>query len=427
MRLPRGLVSEAVANAPATFTLGARNPEHDLVFGADHVNFGAVASTPNCADLDRGRRPGNLADFRDLLKLSQALNIVHLIGGYPVEPLDVAPETRHLDAYHAMITLTDKVWHPYALGRQRIADGIDMLAIATGRSRGELKENPGLFTVVNTNSPMRVDGPMLQGLNEMALAGQAVAVTPFTLSGAMSPVTLAGSLAQQNAEALAVIAYAQIVAPGTPCLYGGFTSNVDMKSGAPAFGTPEYSRAALAGGQLARRYRLPYRSSNANSSNALDAQAAYESMMSLWGAVMGGANLIMHGAGWMEGGLTASFEKMVIDAELLQMMAEFMRPIEVDEQTLALEAIAEAGPGGHFFGTAHTLERYETAFYAPMVSDWRNFETWQETGAKTATERANDVWKRLLADYQAPPIDAAVDEELKAFMERRRREIRRAA
>jgi trimethylamine--corrinoid protein Co-methyltransferase len=297
-----------------------------------------------------------------------------------------------------------------------------MLCLARGLDRAALAREPGLLSVVNTNSPLRVDGPMLQGLMEMARAGQAVVVTPFTLAGAMSPVTIAGSLTQQNAEALAVIALIQMVNPGAPAMYGGFTSNVDMKSGAPAFGTPEYARAALAGGQLARRYNLPYRSSNANAANVVDAQAAYESGMSIWSAVMGHSNLVMHGAGWLEGGLTASFEKVIIDAEMLQMMAEFMQPLEVSDATLGLDAMADVGPGGHFFGTQHTLDRYETAFYQPMVSDWRNFETWQEAGSLTATQRANTIWKQLLADYEQPPIDPAIDDALKDFVARRKRE-----
>ena len=257
---------------------------------------------------------------------------------------------------------------------------------------------------------------------EMSRAGQVVVVTPFTLAGAMSPVTIAGALAQQNAEALAGIAFTQIVKPGAPVMYGGFTSNVDMKTGAPAFGTPEYAKAALAGGQLARRYNLPYRSSNANAANLVDAQAAYESEMSIWAAVMGHANMVLHGTGWLEGGLCASFEKMIIDAEMLQMMAAFLEPIEVNDDTIAIDAMAEAGPGGHFFGTAHTLERYETAFYQPMVSDWRNFETWEEAGSLTATQRANGIWKQMLADYEPPPIDPGVDEALKDFIARRKAE-----
>jgi trimethylamine--corrinoid protein Co-methyltransferase len=205
-------------------------------------------------------------------------------------------------------------------------------------------------------------------------------------------------------------------------MYGGFTSNVDMKSGAPAFGTPEYTRAAMAGGQLARRYGCPYRSSNACAANAVDAQAAYESEMSIWGAVMGGVNMMLHGAGWMEGGLVASFEKFILDVEMLQMMGEFLQPLEVNDETLGLDAIADVGPGGHFFGTAHTMARYETAFYSPILSDWRNYEAWRLAGGQTAEQRANAIWKQALAEYQPPPLDAAVKEALEAFVARRKEE-----
>jgi trimethylamine---corrinoid protein Co-methyltransferase len=422
VRFDRGLVLESVAKAPSEFTLHARNPERNLTFGGNHVNFGSVASAPNVSDLDSGRRPGSFADYCNLLRLSQSLNVVQFISGYPVEPGDLPPATRHLDAHYAAITLTDRIWHPYSLGQQRITDGIDMICIARGVTREQLKAEPSLFSIVNSSSPLRLDGPMLQGLTEMARNGQPVVLTPFTLSGAMCPATLAGALAQQNAEALAGIAFIQMVAPGAPAIYGGFTSNVDMKSGAPAFGTPEYTRAAFAGGQLARRYGLPYRSSNACAANAVDAQAAYESEMSVWGAVMGHANMVMHGAGWMEGGLVASFEKMIVDAEILQMMAELLQPIEVNDDTLGLDAIAEVGPGGHFFGAAHTLARYETAFYAPILSDWRNFESWREAGAPDTAQRANTLWKRILADYTPPPLDPAIDDELQAFIAKRKEE-----
>jgi trimethylamine--corrinoid protein Co-methyltransferase len=259
----------------------------------------------------------------------------------------------------------------------------------------------------------------------MALHAQPVIATPFTLAGAMSPATLAGALALQNAEALFMIALVQATRPGAPVLYGGFTSNVDMRTGSPAFGTPEMVKGQLATGQLARRYGVPWRSSNTTASSVVDAQAAYESEMSLWGCLMGGANLIYHGAGWLEGGLTASFEKLVLDAELLQQMAELTRPVAVDDAELGLDAIAEVGPGGHFFASAHTLERYETAFYRPMLSDWRNFETWAEDGARTATERANGIWKRLLAEYTKPPMDEGTREALDLFVERRIGEIAR--
>jgi trimethylamine--corrinoid protein Co-methyltransferase len=264
---------------------------------------------------------------------------------------------------------------------------------------------------------------MGDGLIEMARHGQPVVATPFTLAGAMTPVTLAGALAQQHAEALFMVALGQLVRPGTPMVYGGFTSNVDMRTGSPAFGTPEYVKAALATGQLARRCGLPHRSSNVTGSAVVDAQAAYESEMSIWGSVLGGASLLYQGAGWLEGGLTASFEKLILDAELLQQIAEVLTPIVVNDEELGLDAIAEVGPGGHFFGTAHTLARFETAFYQPMLSDWRNFETWQEDGARTATERANRIWKQLLAEYVPPPLDPSAAEALDVFVDRRKREI----
>ncbi len=357
--------------------------------------------------MDGGRRPGKFEDYCNLLRMCQSLNIVHFISGYPVEPADLPPLTRHLDAHYAAITLTDRIWHPYSLGRERIADAIEMMCMARGIDRDQLAREPSLFSIINSSSPLRLDGPMLQGMTEMALHKQPIVMTPFTLSGAMAPATIAGALSLQNAEALAGIAYMQVVMPGCPVMYGGFTSNVDMKSGAPA---------------LARRYKLPYRSSNACAANAVDAQAAYESEMSTWGAVMGHANMVMHGAGWMEGGLVASFEKVILDAEILQGMGEFMQPLVIDADTLAFDAIKEVGPGGHFFGVGHTLERYETAFYSPILSDWRNYESWREAGALTAERRANAIWKQLLVDYQQPALDPAIDEALKSFVERRKRE-----
>jgi trimethylamine---corrinoid protein Co-methyltransferase len=420
VRFDRGQILELVAKVPAEVTLHSRNPAHNLTFGGNHINFGSVASAPNVSDLDAGRRPGRYEDYCNLLRVCQSLNVIQFLAGYPVEPADLPPATRHLDAHYAAITLTDRIWHPYSLGGQRILDAIEMICIGRQVDHDRLMREPSLFSIINSSSPLRLDGPMLQGMTQMALHGQPIVMTPFTLSGAMSPATIAGALAQQNAEALAGIAFMQMVRPGTPVMYGGFTSNVDMKTGAPAFGTPEYTRAALAGGQLARRYRIPYRSSNACAANTVDAQAAYESQMSIWGAVMGHANMVMHGAGWMEGGLVASFEKMIVDAEMLQMMSEFLQPLVVDDDTLALDAIREVGPGGHFFGAAHTLARYETAFYAPMVSDWRNFESWREAGAVDAAHKANRIWKQLLNEFVPPPLDPAIDEALKDFVARRK-------
>jgi trimethylamine--corrinoid protein Co-methyltransferase len=301
----------------------------------------------------------------------------------------------------------------------RARDHLEMGRISLGLTWEEFAERPSLYTVINANSPLQYDIPMLEGMIEMARARQIVVVTPFTLAGAMAPITVPGALVQQNAEALAGMAFVQIVEPGAPVVYGGFTSNVDMKSGAPAFGTPEYTQATLIGGQLARRYGVPFRASNVNASNAPDGQAVYESAMSIWACVLGHTNVVMHGLGWLEGGLCASFEKFILDAEMLQMMAEFLKPPEIDAASLALEAIRDVGPGGHYFSTAHTMERYERAFYAPLLSDWRNFETWLEDGGVDATRRANRIWKQILADYQPPPLDPAIDEALQAYVDRR--------
>jgi len=416
-------VEELVALAPSEFTLHARNPERDVVFGGANVVFCAVGGPAFVSDLDRGRRPGNITDFRDYVRLIGALDVIHQEGGGPLEPTDLPVETRHLDQYRVFATELDKTWHCLGTGRVMVQDALEVMCLVRGVSRDDLLAEPSLITIINTNSPLRLDGPMSDGLIAMAELGQPVVATPFTLAGAMSPVSLAGAIAQQNAEALFLVALAQIVRPGAPMIYGAFTSNVDMRTGSPAFGTPESVKAQFASGQMARRYGLPWRSSNATASPVVDAQAAYEAEMAVWGAVMGGVNLLYQGAGWLEGGLTASYEKLIIDAEILQMMAEVMQPIEVSEGSLGLDAIAEAGPGGHFFGTAHTLERYETAFYSPLVSDWRNFETWQADGSRTATERANGLWKRLLAEAVPPPIDPSVVEELDGFIERRKREI----
>ncbi len=422
VRFDRAMVAELIRTAPSSFTLHARNPAHDLHIGGDYLAFGSVASAPNVADLDRGRRVGNRADYQDLVRLSQMLNSVHFLAGYPVEPIDIHASIRHLDATFDALTLADKPIHAYSLGRQRNLDCLEMVRIARGVDEAALDTQPSIFTIINSSSPLRLDTPMIHGILEYSARNQVIVMTPFTLAGAMAPVTLAGALAEQNAEALAGVVLTQVVRPGAPVVYGGFTSNVDMQSGAPAFGTPEYMRTAMIGGQLARRYGLPYRSSNVSAANAVDAQAAYESVFALWGAIMGGVNFLMHGAGWMEGGLHAGFEKMILDAELLGMVAAFLEPVVVDEDSLALGAIREVGPGGHFFGAAHTQSRFRNAFHKPMISDWRNYETWQEAGSPEAAGKANRIWKELLAAYEPPPIDPAIADELAAFVARRKAE-----
>jgi len=421
VRFDREMVVAKVALAPAEFGLRARNPAHNLRVGGNSIVFGSVGGPAFCNDLDKGRRPGTYAEMCDFLRLVQSLNIIHHEGGGPFEAMDLPAETRHLDLYLAQHRLLDKTAQSYALGGRRAKDSIEMACIALGTDRAGLAGDPALLGIINTNSPMQLDIPMAEAIVELASAGQVCCMTPFTLAGSMSPATLAGTLVQQTAEVLAVVTFAQVVNPGAPVMYGSFASNVDMRSGAPALGTPEYTKAALASGQIARRLKLPFRSSNTTVSNCVDAQAVFESEMSLWGSIMGHANLVNHAAGWLEGGLTASFEKLIIDAEMLQMMAEFMRPIEVNDDELALDAIVEVSPGGHHFGTSHTLARYETAFYSPMLANRQNFEAWQESGSIDTATRANSIWKKLLREYQQPPLDPAIDEALVDYVERRKK------
>ena len=310
VRLDPAQVEALVASAPSEFTLHARNPERNVVFGGRNLVFGSVGGPAFANDLDRGRRAGNFADFRDYVRLVGALDVIHQEGGGPIEPNDLPVDTRHLDMYRTFATELDKTWQGLGFGSAVVDDALDVVSIVRGVDRETLVREPSLMTVINTNSPLRLDGPMGDGLIQMARYGQPVVATPFTLAGAMSVVSLAGAIAQQNAEALFLVALAQIVRPGAPMIYGAFTSNVDMRTGAPAFGTPEYVKGAIASGQMARRYGLPWRSSNATASNVVDAQAAYESEMAVWGSIMGGVNLLYQGAGWLEGGLTASFEKL---------------------------------------------------------------------------------------------------------------------
>lgn len=426
VRMGRDMVMELTARAPETFTITPRNPERELVIGGDYQVHVNVSSPPSCSDLDRGRRPGDRESFRDLLKLTQYFNCIHMAGGYPVEPVDIHASVRHLDCLHDKLMLSDKVIHAYSLGTERIEDAIEMVRIAGGLSHEEFNARPRMYTNINSTSLLKHDWAMLDGAMRMAKRGQPVIVTPFTLSGAMAPVTLAGAIAQQTAEALAAIVLLQHIQPGAPVVMGSFTSNVDMRSGAPAFGTPEYMRTTQMSGQMARYYGLPMRASNACAANAPDAQAAWESAFSLWACVSGWANIVYHSAGWLEGGLCASYEKFVMDCETLQQITHYMRPVPFTEDDLAVDAIREvdAMPDSqrHFFGAQHTQERYTTAFYAPFLSDWSNYPAWEADGAVQTPERANRTWKRILAEFEAPPMDAAIAEALAEFVERRKAE-----
>ncbi len=413
---------ETLATIPAEFSLRARNPQKNLRIGGKHAAFCSVGGPAYCMDLEQGRRRGTYKEMCDFIRLVQSLDILHQEGGGGFEALDLPADTRHLDLFLAQATLMDKNWVPWNMGTEQTIDALTMGAMMMAESVETLAEKDPLFVgVVNTNSPLQLDIPMAEGLMTLAAHGQVAIITPFTLAGAMAPITLAGTLAQQHAEAMAGLALTQIIRPGVPAMYGAFSSNVDMRTGSPAFGTPEYTQAAQISGQLARRLGVPLRSSNTTAANAPDAQAAYESMMSLWGAMGGQANIIKHAAGWVGGGLTASYEKLIIDAEMLQMMAAQCEPPEVSDATLALDAIRDVGPAGHYFGTEHTLARYEDAFYTPLVSNWDNYETWLEGGSETAERKANRVWKQLLGEYEKPPIDAGIEEALNDFVARRKR------
>src|SRR5262245_13084787 len=419
VRIGREIIEHALATPPAEFTIHARNPAHDVRMGGRWITFGPVGGPPNCSDLDRGRRPGTLEDNGNFMKLCQFFNCIHTVGDGSVDALDVHASIRHLRIMHNKVRYSDKFPFVYSTGKARLVDSLEITRLARGVSPEQFEREPSAYTVINTNSPFKLDGPMAMGIVEMARRNQICVVTPFTLLGAMAPVTLAGALVEQNAEILACLALSQLSRPGAPFVYGSFTSNVDMKSGAPAFGTPEYMQACIIGGQLARRYGLPYRTSSTNAANSLDAQAAYETVFSLWAAITGGGNLIVHAAGWLEGGLVASYEKFALDADLIQMVARFLEPVIVDDETMALEAMLEVGPGGHFFGAQHTLARYATAFYKPLISDWRNNGQWVEAGSPQAPQKANALWKQALTDYQEPHLDAAIAEAIDAFVNRR--------
>ena len=423
VRADRGLILAAIASAPPTFRLTPTNPQRALTVGGRHIHFGMVSGAPNVHDIAGGRRSGNFEDYKKLIKLGQSFNVLHFFGNQTLAPNDLPVSTRHLDTVFANLTLSDKIFMSMSIGADRVRDTAALTAIARGISLDDMADDPSTITNININSPRKLDVEMAAAAIAMAEMGQAVVVTPFTLMGAMTPVTLAAALTQQNAEALFGIALTQLVRPGAPVVYGGFTSNVDMKTGAPAFGTPENSRANMAGGQLARFYNLPYRTSACSASNAADAQAVWETQMALWGAVTGHGNLVYHAAGWGEGGLVADFEKLVIDCEMLQAMAEMLRPVSFDAADFGFAAHDEVAPGGHFFGTGHTMERYQDAFYAPFLSDWSNHENWCDAGSKTATTRAMAVWPQILNAYTPPPIDAGRIEEMQAYIARRKEQI----
>lgn len=418
VRIPVDVVDAAVDAAPSVVHVGAPDPAKAITFGGRHVNFLPVGGPPFVSDLDNGRRPGTLVDYENLTRLFQGIDVLHANTPF-VEAQDVPVAIRHLVTMRSQLTLTDKPAFLFTRGRQRVFDMFEMLRIRHGLSDDDFIDTPVVWANINTNSPRQLDVPMALGVIDFARAGQVCSMTPFTLAGAMAPVSLAGALLLQHAEALAAITLAQLTRPGAPIVYGGFTSNVDLRSGSPAFGTPEAVRGAIATGQLARLIDVPWRSSGSSASPIEDAQGAWETMFNLQGALRGGANLILHSAGWQEGGLVASFEKLILDTEMLRTIVESWQPIDTTDAELAFDAIAGVEPGGHFFGEPHTLERFETAFYDPLVATRASFEQWTEEGALDARTRANAVWKQRLAEYEQPPIDDAIAAELDDFVERR--------
>ncbi|MEO9781379.1 MAG: trimethylamine methyltransferase family protein [Sedimentitalea sp.] len=423
VRIGRDFVMEMIAKAPSEFTLTPRNPDRTITVGGKTLLFGNVSSPPNYWDMEIGKKvPGTREMCRNLLKLTQYFNCIHFAGGYPVEPVDLHASVRHLDVLYDKLTLTDKVMHAYSLGKERVEDVMEMVRIAGGLTHEEFDATPRMYTNINSTSPLKHDYPMLDGWMRLARRGQGLVVTPFTLAGAMAPVTMAGAVAQSLAEGLIAIALAQYIRPGAPCAIGTFTSNVDMKSGAPAFGTPEYMRATQMTGQLARFYGLPMRSSGVCAANVPDGQAMWETSNSLWAAVQSGTNMVYHAAGWLEGGLIASPEKFIMDCEILQQIQRYMDPMltATGPDDIALDAIRSVGNAGHFFGIQHTQDRYTTAFYQPFLSDWKNYEGWEAAGAVWTPERAHLLFKQIIADFEAPPMHEAIREELAAFVARRK-------
>ena len=415
----RDIVEGALATAPPSFPLHGGVPQRDLIMELGTLAFQSGAGAPNTTDLRRGRRPGCLRDVEELTKIVQHFDAIQMLSP-GVEPQDIPPHLRHYAFTRAQLSLSDKIPFIFSRGTPQVHDAFQMVAMVRGLTDDAFQAEPHSYTIINTNSPRQIDVPMAQGLIDFARNCQASIVTPFCLMGAMAPVTVAGALTLSHAEALAGISLTQLARHGAPVMYGAFASNVDMKSGAPAFGTPEQVKASIGAGQLARLIGLPWRNAAGCAANVGDAQAAHETQMSAWGAMLAGATVIIHAAGWIEGGLTVSYEKLITDMEMVQTLAELCTVTPGDDAAIAFDALREVQPGGHFFACTHTMERYSTAFYEPLVADWSNFGTWTERGALDATTRATEIWERILRDY-IPPASVQPDRiaALDDFIDRR--------
>ncbi|MFN0172043.1 MAG: trimethylamine methyltransferase family protein [Bryobacteraceae bacterium] len=416
------MIGEYVAKAPSEFTQLARNPENNLLIGGNAVNFAPVYGPPYVLDADRGRREAKLEDFINFVKLAYLSPYMHHSGGTVVEPTDEPIETRHLDMVYSHIRYSDKAFMGSVTSAENAADSVAMTEILFGAEA--MRENPGVISLINVSSPRRFDDRMLGAMKVYARARQALIITPFILAGAMGPTAIAGTVAQQNAEALAGIAFTQMVEPGTPVVYGSFLTNIDLQSGAPVFGSPESQMGLYASAQLARYYKLPFRGGGMFTSSKIpDAQAAYESVMVMIPTIMARTNFVLHAAGWLENGLVSGYEKFVLDCEILGMLHTWAKGMDLSDESFAMESIAEVPPGGHHLGTAHTMRHFRTAFYRAELFDYTSSEVWTEAGSADAYMRANKRVKQLLSTYEAPPLDPAKDEALIDFMARRKPEL----
>jgi trimethylamine--corrinoid protein Co-methyltransferase len=420
VRFDPDFVVEQVAKAPSEFDLVARNAARTVRVGGDSMIFSAVYGAPFIRE-GAVRRDATMDDFRRLAMLVQRYDELDTPGGVICEPNDRPLDSRHLDMQLALATLTDKPYFASVISGTGAADSIRMAEIVHG---GPIIDTPCMLGIVNVNSPLRYDGRMLEALHSLAAAGQAPIITPFLLMGAMSPVSVAATIAQQTAEAFTGIALAQLIRPGAPVVLGSFLSSTNMQSGSPSFGGPESATSLFCTGQIARKYGLPWRAGGGGltASQTVDAQAAYEAMNTMLPAFLAGANLVMHAAGWLESGLVACYEKFVVDVEILRTLQGDFTPPDISEEALAFDAHLEVGHGGHFLGCAHTLERFRTCFYRPLLSSTDNFERWTRNGSHDAADRASGIWRKELEDYERPPLDDAVREELDEFVTRRRAE-----
>jgi trimethylamine--corrinoid protein Co-methyltransferase len=416
VRFPRDMCREIIrASAPSSFTQHARNPANTVEIGGMYTVLAPAYGSPFVRDLDGGRRYGTIEDFCNFVKLAYASPYLHHSGGTVCEPVDLPVNKRHYDMVYAHMRYSDKPFMGSVTHPQRAQDTVDMARILFGTDY--LEDHVVVMSLINANSPLVWDSTMLGAARAYAEANQAVIMTPFILAGAMSPATVAGAAAQTLAESMAGMTYVQLVRPGAPVVFGSFASSMSMQSGAPTFGTPEPALVLYALAACARRLNVPFRSGGSLcASKVPDAQAAYESANTLQPTILGGANFVLHAAGWLEGGLTMGYEKFVLDLDQCGMMHAFAKGVDLSPNGQAIDAIIENGPGQHFLGTAHTLANFETAFYRSSIADNNSYEQWEDEGSLDAATRANPIWKKMLADYEPPPIDEAVDAELQDWI-----------